>query len=378
MSAYLDNNATTEIDPRVAETLSDASLQFYGNPSSLHTLGQLSREQLTLARRSVAEELEVNPSDLVFTSSATEAINTYLKGTFSSNPVGRLLTSSLEHTCTVATAEYLKGQGVEVDLLPGTEWGAPTVEEVEAALKPDTKLVSLMWVNNETGVFTDIEKVAELCQSRGVALFVDAVALGGKGKIQVPDGVTGLTLSAHKFHGPKGVGLLFLRNRSEIEPLLHGGHQENGMRAGTENLIGILGFSKALEIASKERDVSAKRMRAQLERFESQILGSLEDVHQIGAGPRICNTSTLAFEGVDGESLIMSLDLQKIYASFGSACSSGSREPSRVVLQMGYPKKIAGGALRFSLSRFTTDKEIDYASEVIVSTVKQLRELSRS
>ncbi|MGE3953888.1 MAG: cysteine desulfurase family protein [Parachlamydiales bacterium] len=348
---YLDNNATTPLDPRVAEAMALDLLP--ANPSSVHWYGREARNRLTKARRTVAEVLGILPSEVVFTSGGTESLCTVLQGM-----EGHILSSNLEHP---AVYETLQRRGSATFLEPGP-YGAPTPEQVERAIQPNTRLIALMAVNNETGAVTDIEGIARVAQSANIPLLVDAVALMGKGPLPLFPGVSAIALSGHKFHGPAGIGLLILRTPFRCPSLLTGGGQEGGRRPGTENLMGIIGLAKAVELL----DLSAiAHMSLLRERLEGGILRRFPEAKINGEGPRICNTANIAFGDLEAEALMMNLDLEGVAVSHGSACTSGSLEPSRVLLNMGYSRQRAAASLRFSLSRFNTSEEIDLTLEIL-------------
>lgn len=356
---YLDNNATTCLAKEVIVFLKEEIEVGYGNPSSIHSFGQEARNKLTKARRQIADFLGIKPSELIFTSGGTESANMILRGL---SP-GHLITSSVEHSCVFKTASLWP----DVTFLQTGPYGAVTAEQVEQAIKPTTRLIALMAVNNETGVKTDIQAIAKVAERHSIPFFVDAVALIGKEPFSFPNGVSAFSFSGHKFHALKGVGGLAVRSSLKWASLITGGEQEMGKRGGTENMLGILSLAKACTLAPS---ASIERLRNQ---FESLIQNALPDVFINGEGPRIGNTSNLSFLGVDGESLLMNLDLHGIAASHGSACSSGSLEPSRILLNMGLSHARAESSIRFSLSRFTTEEEILEAAETIIKLVRLMR-----
>lgn len=374
---YLDNNATTPADPRVIDAVIENLRSIPGNPSSTHTFGQEARNCLVKARKRIADFLGVRPLEIIFTSGGTEGANMIMKGLFADSSGGHLVTSDLEHACVFSSAQYLESKGVRTTFLsPGLK-GAPTPQEVEAAIRSDTRLISLMAVNNETGIKTDIEAIAAIAEEAKIPFFVDAVALLGKEAFTIPKGVSAMCFSGHKLHAPKGIGCVFVRQGLRLAPLLNGGDQEHQRRGGTENLSSIAGMSEAVKILQETLPASAEKMRFLRDHFEKGICHMLADIQINGTGPRISNTVNLAFLGVDGESLLAALDMQGIAASHGSACSSGALEPSRVLQKMGIPPEIARSSLRFSLSRMTTLEDIETAVEVISDTVKRLRSLTR-
>lgn len=372
---YLDNNASTFIDKRVADHLINALSILNGNPSSTHTFGQQMRGQISQARSSIARFLGVKPAEIVFNSGGTEGINMVIRGTVSHSRSGHLITSSVEHSCVYATIKNMEKEGFQATFLPAGVWGAATPHAVRAAIRPDTMLIALMSVNNETGVKTDIDAIAAIAEEFRIPFLVDGVAMMGKELFVIPAGVAAMCFSGHKFHAPQGVGFAFVRAGFKMQPQITGGEQEFGRRAGTENVLGIMALAKAIELLSYELPLASHRMSTLRDRFEKTLQESLRDVYVNGEGPRTVNVSNLAITGVDGEALLFALDAAGIAASHGSACSSGALEPSRVLLNMGLPLESVRSSLRFSLSRFTTQEEIDEACEVIIKLVKKAKRL---
>lgn len=359
---YLDSNATTRAEPQVIQYMMHWMEKHAGNASSVHAMGRDVRNELNKARREIAATFGVNPLELLFTSGGTESANMVLRGL----PKGHIITSSVEHSCVYATSQTL---GRDITYLEPGPWGAVTVDQVKNALRPDTVLIALMAVNNETGVKTDIESIAAFAKEISVPFFVDGVALVGKENFILPEGVSAFSFSAHKFHGPQGVGGLILRAPLKLTALLTGGPQEYNKRAGTENIAGIIGMQHAFQL------LSAHQMEFLRDRLEREICERLQDVVVNGEGPRICNVSNLSFLGVDGESLLMNLDQAGVFVSHGSACSSGSLEPSRILLNMGLSIERARSSIRFSLSRMTTQSEIDQAIKIVVTIVNKMRHI---
>jgi len=369
---YLDNNASTPVDPRVIQAMAEDLEKHYGNPSSVHFFGQVSRKRLTQARDLIADYLKVKPKEIMFTSGGTEAINMILRGYLQLHPHSHVITSTAEHSAVFSTLKSLeKGCQIHVDYLSPGLWGAIKPNAVKQAIRPNTRLIALMAVNNETGVKTDIEAISEIAKETGVPLFVDGVALLGKELFTIPEGVSFMAFSGHKFHGPKGIGFAYVKSSEKLSQLLTGGDQEFGRRGGTENMTGIIGLAKAIEILKKELPASSERMASLRDFFESELTKCLSGVSVNGQGPRVCNTVNLSFEGIEGENLLMALDLEGIAVSHGSACSSGALEPSRILLNMGVPA--ARSSVRFSLSRFTTREEIEAAVGTIVRLVNSQR-----
>jgi cysteine desulfurase len=368
---YLDNNASGQIHPQVLEEYIRA-LSVFGNPSSAHSFGRAAQELVTGARDTIGRVFRVPSNEIVFMSCGTEALNMCLRGQFWPKFQGHLITSSLEHPACFETALFLEEAGVRVTFLEGGEWGAPTPEQVEAAIRADTKLIALMACNNETGVRTDIEAIAAIARSHKIACVVDGVALLGKERFSIPEGVSAICFSGYKIHAPRGTGFAIVRKGFRPAPLLTGGGQESGRRSGTENVAGIWALAKAVELADAALPSAQETMCCLRDQFERELM-TLGGVHINGGGPRISNTSNLAFDGVEGEVLLRKLDLEGVAASHGSACATGALAPSRVLLSMGYPKERVLSSLRFSLSRFTTPDEIQRALDIIKRQVLHLR-----
>lgn len=347
---YLDNNATTPLDPLVVQAMLAELEAGPANPSSIHSFGRAAHLRLAKAREQIASYLGIDPSELIFTSSGTESLNLALLGL---KPSGHIITTRIEHPAVFETIAQLKAP---TTYLPVGEKGHIEISDLEEAIGPDTCLIALSAVNNETGVKNPLEEIAAIAEKNGIPLVVDAVALLGKENFTIPTGVSAMAFSAHKVHGPKGVGLLYVKKGTKLSPLLFGGGQERTKRPGTENLPGIIGFVKAIELLSTSSMQHMNEMRDLLEK-------GLQNVRINGTGPRVCNTSSITFPGQDGEALLIQLDQLGIAASMGSACSSGSLEPSRVLLEMGLSREEALSTLRFSVSRFTTKSEIEKVIE---------------
>lgn len=373
---YLDNNATTFVDPRVTELILDALQTVQGNPSSIHSFGQNVRNKISKARSSIASVLGVKPTELVFTSGGTEGMNMLIRGLALVKKKGHIITSLAEHSCVFSTMKELEQLGFQVTYIEPGLLGAATPEAVEQSIRPDTIMIALMAVNNETGVKTDIASIAATAESTGIPVLVDGVSLMGKELFSIPSGVSAIAFSGHKFHAPQGTGMVFVRSGLKLKPLLAGGEQEFGRRPGTENVIGILALAKAVLILSDELPLASEKMLYLRKRFEGALQAELPEIYINGEGPRTVNVSNVAFRGVDGESLLMGLDSAGIAASHGSACSSGALEPSRILLSMGIAQELVRSSLRFSFSRFTTEQEIDVAVSVIIRLVRHMRNQS--
>ncbi len=368
---YLDNNATTELDLRVLEAMLLDLKGAPANPSSVHSFGRKARSRLIKARQTIAQCLNVRPNEILFTSGGTESLNTLIRGAFAQGQTGHIITSDIEHSAVYNTVQALEKKGCKATYLKTGLVGAISVSDLEKALTKETRLIVLSAVNSETGVKNDIEAIATIAERAKIPFIVDAVALFGKEAFTIPRGVSALAISGHKLHGPKGIGMSWVHSSFKCEPLLTGGDQEYGKRAGTENLSGILGLAKAIELLSSELPTATERMHTLRDMLESELQKKLGRVHVNGTGPRIVNCSNLAFEGFEGEELLMQLDLAGIAVSHGSACASGALEPSRVLTNMGVPQALARASLRFSLSRLTTPTEITHTINTLCSIIKK-------
>ncbi len=374
---YLDNNATTPLDSAVIEEMLPFLTTFYGNPSSGYAFGAQARKAVGLARERLAALLGCEPSEIVFTSGGTESNNAVIHSALEFAPLGKhVIASAVEHSAVLRPCQDVEKRCCSVTFLGVNRDGNVDLAEFEAAIRPETALVSMMWANNETGVLFPVEKIAEICRRKGVLFHTDAVQALGKIPIRLRDtAVDFLSLSAHKFHGPKGVGALYVNRRTRLSPLIAGGGQENARRGGTENVAGIVGLGKAAELAAKylaEGNCSVRSMR---DRFEKAILESVSGASVNGAGaPRIPNTSSLSFEGIESSAVLLLLDRQGICCSAGSACRTGSQEASHVLRAMNPNGDGARRSLRFSFSRFNTEAEIDRAVEIVPKVIEKLRQ----
>jgi len=369
---YLDNNGSTAVDPKVIEAVVKALHTATGNPSSIHSFGQETRNSLIKARHTCASFLNVKPQEIVFNSGATEGLNMVIRGVLLKKPKSHIITSDAEHAAVYATLKEFASLGYEVSFMPAGLCGAVSPEAVREAIRPNTSLIALMAVNNETGVKTDIAAIAAIAKSEDIPFLVDAVALLGKESFSIPDGVSAACFSGHKIHAPKGVGFTFLRSGLKLMPSISGGEQEFGRRGGTENVPGVVGLARAVALLTEALPEASERMRMLRDLLENTLLEKIPNVLVNGEGPRVVNTSNLAFVGVEGESLITQLDMQGVAVSHGSACASGALEPSRVLLNMGLLPSIARASVRFSLSRFTTEAEIREGCEIIVKVVSKM------
>jgi cysteine desulfurase len=394
MAIYLDYNATTPVDPAVLDAMLPYLAESYANASSIHSPGQRARAAVDLARESVAALIGAKPAEIVFTSGGTEADNLAILGAFNASKLTEpailgplnapksakrhVITTSIEHHAVLQTCESLAKQGAEVTFISAGRTGVVDPDEVRQAIRPETALISAMHANNELGTVQPIEQIGLIAREARVPFHCDAVQSAGKLPIEVNRiGADLLSLSAHKIYGPKGIGALYVRSGSRIEPLFRGGQHERGLRPGTENVAGIVGMGKAAELARKHIEEDRLRIVALRDRLERALLQSVPGIHVNGdAAPRVCNTTNVTFPGASGESLVIALDLQGIACSTGAACSSGAIEPSHVLLAIGLSGEAARSSVRFSLGRGTTAEEIDRAIATIPAVVERLRALS--
>ena len=373
---YLDNSATTPMAPEAFEAMSPYFTTSYGNASSLHTFGRDARSAVEESRGTIAGLLNVQPEEIVFTAGATEANNLAIVGSaLASSDRKHIVTSAIEHHAVLHTVQWLGTQGFEATVLDVAPDGRVDPERVREAIRPDTLLVSIMTGNNEIGTIQPIAEIGRICREREILLHTDAVQ--AIGKIPVPvDPVDLLSISAHKFHGPKGVGFLFVRKGTKLMPILHGGGHERGRRSGTENVPGIVGLAAAAKLAFHERDELSSRLLTWRERMIDEVMeipGTKLNGHREESLPHIVNFS---FEAIEGESLVMRLDERGIAASTGSACSSPDLEPSHVLVAIGVPLSMAHGSLRISTGRQTTEHEVDEFLDVLPEVVEGLRSIS--
>ncbi|MFH0800690.1 MAG: cysteine desulfurase NifS [Pseudomonadota bacterium] len=377
---YVDNNATTRVAPEVIDAMLPFLKEMWGNPSSMHTFGGQVARHLDLARERVAALIGAERvSEIIFTSCGTESDNAAFHAALAAAPEKRrIATSSVEHPAVLNRAKDLAKQGYDVKFIPVDNLGRLDMAAFEAALSDDTALASIMWANNETGVIFPIEKIAEICAARGIPLHVDAVQAAGKIPIDLKrTPISYLAISGHKLHAPKGIGALYVRRGTPFSPLIVGGHQERGRRAGTENVASIVALGKAAELAMAGMKTECAQMTKLRDRLERGIIESIPRVYVHGdAEHRLPNTTNTGFEAVEGEAILLLLNEFGICASSGSACASGSLDPSHVMIAMGIPFTRAHGSIRFSLSRYNTGEEIDLILEKMPGIIKRLRELS--
>jgi cysteine desulfurase len=377
---YFDNNATTRVLPEVAETMMPFLTEFYGNPSSIHRFGSQVGDKIAQARAQVAALIgAADPVEVIFTGSGTEGDNAAIRGMLEARPDKRhIVTTQVEHSAVVGLCQHLEKKGYRVSWLGVDQSGALDLEELRAAVSEDTALVSIMWANNETGVIFPIEEIGAIVRSKGVPFHVDAVQAAGKFSLGVKElPIDLLTISAHKFYAPKGVGALYVRRGITFPPFMIGGHQERSRRAGTENVAAIIGMGKAAEIALERMTEDSSRIGKLRDLLETLLLESCPDSRVNGRGAnRLPNTSNISFRYLEGESILVLLDQQGICASTGSACTAGSSEPSHVLRAMKVPPDWLQGAVRFSLGRFNTEEEVRCVNEKVPPIVQRLQGLS--
>jgi cysteine desulfurase len=374
---YFDNNATTPLLPEVFEAMRPYFFEKFGNASSIHQQGQQARSAVEHAREQVAELLNCRPAEIVFTSGGTEGDNLALFGL--ARPGDHIITSAIEHHAVLNSCHRLEEMGCNVTYLPVDGRGLVDPDDVRRALRPETKLVSIMFANNETGVLQAVNEIGKIAAEADVYFHTDAVQAAGKVPVDVKEiGCDLLTISAHKFHGPQGTGALFVRKGTLPQPLFYGGRHERSRRAGTENLAGIVGLGKAAEIAlAGFADGSVAQLTALRDRLENTVLESIEQVAVNGGGaPRTPNTSNISFDCIEGEAMVIALDLKGLSVSTGAACSSGAIEPSHVLTAMGLSADRARGSIRFSLGKQNTAEDVEFALELIPQVLNRLREIS--
>lgn len=379
MRIYLDNNATTPIHPDVRAAMLPYLSQTFGNPSSIHSFGRETREAVYEAREKVARLIGAKSSEIIFTSGGTEANNLAIKGVaLAREGGGHIITSAIEHHAVLVPCQYLERKGFEVSFLPVDHDGFLDPDDVRRAITNKTILISIMHSNHEVGTLEPLEEIGKLAMERDIPFHTDAVQSGGKVPIDVSAlGVNLLSLSAHKLYGPKGVGAMYLRNGTKILPQIFGGHQESNLRAGTENVAGIVGFGEAAEVALHEMEVDGEKVYGLRDRLWEKIKEGVESVRLNGhPTKRLPNTLNIAFDCVEGESLMINLDLRGIAVSMGSACTSGSLETSHVLLAMGLSPIMARGSIRFSLGMENTQEEVEYTANTLEEIVRRLRSTS--
>jgi cysteine desulfurase len=378
-TVYLDNNATTRVAPEVVEAMTPYFGELYGNPSSAHRFGGQVAGRLTEAREQVASLLGAEPEEVLFTSCGTESDNTAVMSALATNPGKRhVVTSRVEHPAIRTLGQHLAERGCEVTEIPVDGKGVLDMDRYAESLRPDTAVVSLMWANNETGVIFPVEEAARMARDQEILFHTDAVQIAGKVPIRMKESAADmLSLSGHKLHAPKGVGVLYVRKGTQFSPYLIGGHQERGRRGGTENTPGIVGLGKACELAEANVERENTEVRRLRDKLENELTARVPNSKVNGGGAeRLPNTASISFEFIEGESILLMMDELGICASSGSACTSGSLQPSHVLRAMGVPFTMAHGSIRFSLSVYNTEEEIDFVIDKLPPIIDRLRSLS--
>jgi cysteine desulfurase len=373
---YFDNNATTRLAPEVLEAMLPFLTEHWGNPSSAYWFGHKLASEIDRARERIAVLLHADARELVFTSCGTESNNSAIQSALVTQPEKRhVLTTAVEHSANIKFCQFLQKQGCAVTFLPVDSDGRLDLNLLERSIEKDTAIVSVMWANNETGILFPVKEIAAICRNKGVLFHTDAVQAPGKLEIDVSQlGANFLSLSAHKLHAPKGIGLLYVKRHTRFQPYVIGGSQERGRRGGTENVAGIVAFGRAAELAVERMHDENTRVRELRDRMESALLAKIPGAKLNGARePRLPNTSNISFEGVEAEGILMLLDQAGICASSGSACTTGSLDPSHVLTAMGCDVSRARASVRLSLSTYNTAREIDYLIEQLPQIIEKLR-----
>ena len=375
---YLDNNATTRIAPEVVESMLPCLTDYWGNPSSAYSLAIQPARLIEEARECVARLIGSHSRNIVFTSCGTESNNAAIQGALIANPTKRhIVSTAVEHSANIKFFQHLEKRGYEVTLLPVDLDGAIDFCDLQSAIREDTAIVSIMWANNETGVLFPIEELAAICRSKGALFHTDAVQVAGKLSIDVNSlGVDFLSLSAHKLRAPKGIGLLYIKSGVSFSPYIIGGGQERGLRGGTENVANIVAFGKAAELALNHIKTENTQVRSLRDKLEKGILQSIDGAVRNGGEPRLPNTSNIGFQGIEAEAALLLLDREGICAASGSACTTGSIEPSHVLQAMGVSAARSKGSLRFSLGIDNTEQDIEFLLKKLPSIVERLRDAS--
>lgn len=377
---YLDHNATTPLAEEVREAMEPYLNEHFGNPSSIHWAGREAKKAIEDAREKIAEAIHASPEEIVFTSGGTEANNIAILGSAFKSQLSKrhIITTGVEHSSVLNTMKYLERKGFKITKINVDSYGMINIDELTEKLTDDTFLVSIMHVNNETGNIYPVQKIGEILKERNILFHCDAVQSFGKIDVNPAEwNADFVSLSAHKIYGPKGIGALYIRNKSNISQILFGGMQEGGLRPGTENVAGIVGFGKATEIMNKNRKEILKNCEKLIKKLQERIFSEIPGVRLNGHPvERIPTTLNVSFEGVEGESIVMNLDLLGIAVSSGSACSVGSIEPSHVLLAMGLSEELAEASVRFSIGKGVEEDDIDYTVDALKQVVARLREIS--
>jgi len=375
---YMDHNATTPCDRRVLEEMLPYFSDKFGNPSSLYQPARTAKKAVDRAREQVAALLGCSAEEIFFTSGGTEADNWAIKGCAAKSKGRHIITSKIEHHAVLNTCKSLEKNGYELTYLPVDRYGVVDIEELQKTIKKETFLITVMHANNEIGTIQPLKEIAGMAKEKGIYFHTDAVQTTGKIPVSVKDlGVDMLSLSGHKFYGPKGVGALYVSKGVKISPFMHGGEQEKGRRGGTENVAGIVGIGKAAEIAAAEMEEEGRKVKLLRDKLENGIKERISEI-VINGHPqqRLYNTLNLCIKHIEGEGILLHLDFEGICASSGSACTSGSLEPSHVLLAVGLPHEIAHGSLRLSLGKHNTEEEVDRVIEVLPGIAAKLRQMS--
>ena len=376
---YLDNNATTQVAPEVLDAMLPYFRDLYGNPSSMHSFGGQVAKKIREAREQAASLIGAAPEEIIFTSCGTESDNAAIRSALAAHPDRRhILTSRVEHPAIKSLCAHLSRQGYRITELPVDKDGLLDMNQFERNLTPDTAVVSLMWANNETGVLFPVEKAAELAHTRGILFHTDAVQAVGKIPINMKtNDIDMLSISGHKLHAPKGIGILYIRKGTKFSPFLIGGHQEKERRGGTENTPSIIGLGKACELAARNMETENTRVKQLRDKLETELLARIPNSRVNGNQLyRLPNTVNISFEFIEGEGILLLMDEYGICASSGSACTSGSLQPSHVLRAMGVPFTMAHGSIRFSLSIYNTEEEISFVIEKMQPIIERLRSMS--
>lgn len=379
-NVYFDNAATTKLDDEVLSTMMPYLKDVYGNASAIYKLGKEARRAVEASRESIAKIINCKPNEIYFTAGGSESDNTAIKGIARAykNKGNHIITSKIEHPAVMDSCKELEKEGFEVSYISVNDKGVIDIEELKKAIKPSTILISVMFANNEIGTIEPIAEIGKIAKEHKIIFHTDAVQAVGSLKIDVQElNVDSLSLSGHKFYGPKGIGALYIRNGVNFNKYISGGHQERNKRAGTENVAGIVGIGKAIELAYSKLDEHNEKIKYLRDYYESSIKEKIPYIKINGDGEnRLPGNSNISFRFIEGEGLLLNLDLRGICASSGSACTSGSLDPSHVLLAIGLPHEIAHGSLRISIGKFNTKEEIDYLIDALVEIVTKLRDMS--
>lgn len=379
-NVYFDNSATTKTDERVIEAMMPYITENYGNPSSIYKIGRENRKAVEEAREQVAKALNCEPNEIYFTNGGSESDNTAIRGIAYAykNKGNHIITSKIEHPAVLETCKQLEKEGFEVSYIGVDENGIIKLDELKNAIKPTTTLISIMFANNEIGTIEPIEEIGKIAKENNIFFHTDAVQAVGNVRIDVKQlNIDALSMSGHKFYGPKGIGALYVKKGIKFEKLINGGPQERNKRAGTENVAGIVGLGKAIELAYQELDEHNKKIKELRDYYVEQVKAKIPYIRINGdETKRLPGNSNISFRFIEGEGLLLNLDLKGICASSGSACTSGSLDPSHVLLAIGLPHEIAHGSLRISIGKYNTKEEVDYLVENLVEIIGRLREMS--